>query len=463
MNVDDIFMNFESRGPLEMTAPKAKQIFYEQIVPQICAEGRSPKHPTFIMVAGQPGSGKSTAIRQAELGLWGATQIVIGDDFDAFVPNYHALASKMPMDAAGYARSAGSGYFGQATIARAERKRQNLVIEHAVAEGSVLSAERYRWFGYRTELHIVATPHYQSWTGVLDRAEKALSKGHIGTNVLVARDAYDDCYAGWARAVFDAEQQKQYDRVVITRRDGTVMYDNQLVRQRDGTVNWAMQPKGLEVLLLERHRPVTKIDAHQANQTWDRIVKSPHMHACLGRPLLKSYADEITGFVNSQASRVDLNAKGPARFGEEALKEWSKNVSADLYLTVSSRDQFGPSPEFDNCAKKYYDKLSAAASQYHGDSLAIERAKNAARTRPLDAAGKTGVSLPGAKYSLNHVNTASANTSAVETSQKRPPRLTRLQDVVRSGRLQEIVKRTFRSGASYDERQGDRESSGRGS
>ncbi|RWI46364.1 MAG: hypothetical protein EOR16_35685 [Mesorhizobium sp.] len=383
VNVDSIFENFKSRGPLTMTERDARDIFYSKIVPQICAKERGPDHPTLIMVAGQPGSGKTTAIQRAELGLpEKQTQKVNGDNFDAFVPGYYERALEEPMHAATYAEDAGSGYFIRATTTRAELMRQNLVIERAAADGSEHTAYRFRRRGYRTELHIVATPHYQSWTGVLDRAERALrTQGHIGTNALIPRDAHDECYAGWARAVFNAEQQKQYDRVVIKRRGGEVMYDNQLVRKRNGTTDWKYRPQGLEVLLRERHRPVSKTDAHQANETWDRIVESPHMHACLGSETLQSYANEIKGFVDSQASRVDLNAKGPDRFGVDTLARWSAKVSADLCLAKSTRNQFGPSPEFDNCIQKYYDKLSAAASQYNRDTLAIEGDKIAARSR----------------------------------------------------------------------------------
>ncbi|RWI46365.1 MAG: hypothetical protein EOR16_35690 [Mesorhizobium sp.] len=421
VNVDDIFNDIGSNG--QMDPATARQIFNDKIVPLICAKEWGPTHPTFIMVAGQQGSGKSTTIRQAKLGLREEqTQIVISDDCDTFVPGYYDRALEEPMDAARYAGSAGSDYFVQATIARAKRMGQNLVIEQALAVGSAFSAHRYKDLGYRTELHIVATPHYQSWTGVFDRAERALrTQGHIGTNVLVPRDAHDECYAGWARAVFDAEQQKQYDRVVIARRDGTIMYDNQLVRQGNGTIDWHYPPKGLEVLLLERHRPVTETDASEAYKTWKRIVESPHMNACLGREHLKSYASEITGFVNSQASRVDLNAKGPVRFGANELTRWSMNIVKDLDLAVSSRNQFGVSLEFERRTHQYSKTLHAVANEYHWDSLAME------------------------------------------TSQKRRRRLTRLQDFVRSSRLQDFVKDTFRSGANYDKRQVGREASGRGS
>ncbi len=371
------FENLKSSGPLQMTAAQAKDIFEKRIVPSIGAKGPRPQRPTFIMVAGQPGSGKSTAIRQAEMGLPGATQKIIGDDFDAFVPGHHDMARIRPADAVGYAREAGSGSFIQETVRRAERMRANLILECAVPAGSAQHAARYRQMGYRSELHIVATPHYQSWTGVLDRAEKALSNGHIGTNVLCPRDAHDETYAGWARAVFDAEQQMQYDRVVITRRDGNVMYDNHLVRQRDGTVRWAKPAQGLESLLVERHRAVSGVDASRAKEAWDRIVNSPHMKSdpYLNSLPLRNYQSEIVNFVESEASRVILPSGDTGKFSTEALKQWHQHITADLSFARSSRHQFGHSEEFDRRTHQYGTEKTGVAEQYYR-SKPITRPEN---------------------------------------------------------------------------------------
>ena len=67
------------------------------------------------MVAGQPGSGKNTAIRQAEMGLAGAIQKIIGDDFDAWVPGYYDLAKERPREDVRCARTAGSKYLNGGT------------------------------------------------------------------------------------------------------------------------------------------------------------------------------------------------------------------------------------------------------------------------------------------------------------------------------------------------------------
>ncbi|SDO05811.1 zeta toxin family protein [Ensifer sp. YR511] len=361
------FENFTSKGPLKMTLAQARDIFEKRIIPAIGAKGQAPDHPTLVVVAGQPGSGKSTAIRQAELGLSGATQKIIGDDFDAWVPGYYELAKTNPSDAVNDARQAGSGYFIRETASRAERMRANIVLEVAVPTNSAQQAGWYRNSGYRTELHIVATPHHLSWTGVLDRAERALRNGHIGTNVLCPWNAYKEAYVGWPRAVFDAEQGKQYDRIHIKRRDGTIIYDNHLIRQPDGTKNWAQPAQGLEALLRERHRAVSDADASRVENAWDRIVKSEHMQSdgYLRSLPLRGYQKEIVNYAKSEGSRFDVTVREPGKFGPATLTQWHKTIVADLSSTRSSRRQFGHSEAFDNRTNAYGAALEAFASEYH--------------------------------------------------------------------------------------------------
>lgn len=61
--------DWKSEGPMAITRAKAEDILNRRIIPDIGAKGPPPAVPSFIMVAGQPGSGKSTTIRQAEMAL----------------------------------------------------------------------------------------------------------------------------------------------------------------------------------------------------------------------------------------------------------------------------------------------------------------------------------------------------------------------------------------------------------
>jgi len=355
------FENFQSSGPLEMTREQAREIFEKSIVPAIGAKGPPPKSPTLIVVAGQPGSGKSTTIRQAEMGLLGATQKIISDDFVAWVPGYLGFAKSNPVAATHWARKAGSNYFAQEMATRAGNKRANIIMEFPVPTSFAQHADWYKKLNYRTELHVVATPHFQSWTGVLDRAEKPLQAGHIGTNVLCPRDAHDQTYAGWARVVFDAERYKQVDRIVITRRDGIIMYDNNLVQQSGGTKSWNKKPQGLECLFLERHGAVSEDDANTVNEAWKRIVESKYMkkYPYLATIPLKAYQEEISGFLDSNGSRVNIFTKDLSHFDRNAIEQCRKRIISDISITQDSRKQFGRSVEFDRRVDFYAQAITS--------------------------------------------------------------------------------------------------------
>ena len=372
------FENFKSEGPLKMTVETARKIFYKKMERFGVIGHPRPDQPTVITVAGAPGSGKSTAIRQAEMGLEGATRRIISDDFDAWVPGHYDAVKRDPLFGHKQARDAGSGYFIVETIRRAKEMGANLVIERADPANSAKAAAQLRALGYRNELHIMGTARDQSWTGVFDRAERALREGHIGTNVICHPDDHDKCYAGWARAVFDAEQEKQYDRIVIARRDGVVVYDNHLVEQRDGTTKWAIPAHGLESLLRERHRAISDADARRTEDTWDRIVQSPHMRADsnLRRLPLASSRTEIVNFVSGEGSRFDPIGQPPGKFTPEAAIQWHKNLLADLSLTRSSRNQFGPSTEFDERTHRYGAAITANANDYRRSSGMIAQPKS---------------------------------------------------------------------------------------
>ncbi|MDQ0318005.1 hypothetical protein QO002_000143 [Pararhizobium capsulatum DSM 1112] len=303
-------MNFDhvqSTGPLRMSPGEMKNVFEKRVVRDFDATGPPNRDPTFVMVGGAQGSGKSTTIWQAETELSGTTQKIIPDNGAAWVRGYDKLARVMPADAFKYAREAGAGSFGAALASRARKMKAHIILERAppldVAEDSAF----YRRQGYRTELHVIATPRSQSLTGVFGRVEKALrDDGHIGTNVVVSRSTHDEAYAGWARVVFDTEQQKQFDRIVIKQRDGTVLHDNELIRRRDGRIAWKNAPVALEALLSSRHRAIGGSEAAEMNKTWKRIVKSRHMKSdpYLRSLPLKDYRDEMRYAVERPGSRV---------------------------------------------------------------------------------------------------------------------------------------------------------------
>ena len=137
-----------------MERQEAEAIFNNRIVPERGAKGDRADIRTFYQVGGPPGSGKSTAIRQAELHSQGATQKIIPDDLAIYVPGYDDLASKQPQSASAYADEAGVGFFSAALMEYAAKVGANVILERAVPAGSDRNAKFFKGQGCRSELHV---------------------------------------------------------------------------------------------------------------------------------------------------------------------------------------------------------------------------------------------------------------------------------------------------------------------
>ncbi len=208
-------------------------------------------------------------------------------------------------------------------------------------------------WGYETGLYLIAEPRAISWTAVVDRTDKALNSGHIGTSAMVSDRGHTQRYAAWPRAIFDAEQDVSFDHITIARRDGTVMYHNHR-EQRGGTKRWVREPQGLEVLLLERHRGLSFDQVQWLEKTWSRLANSSQLkndRFMRGIPLDRHKVD-ILNQAHSAGNRFDPFAHKATSDAQGAF-EWRDNLIKDLKLIKTSRNNLGPSAQFDNHLDRY--------------------------------------------------------------------------------------------------------------
>lgn len=208
-------------------------------------------------------------------------------------------------------------------------------------------------WGYETGLYVIAEPREISWTAVIDRTDKALKSGHIGTNAIVSDSGHAQRYAAWPRAVFDAESGAKFDHIIIARRNGTVMYHHRR-EERAGVLQWVNQPQGLEVLLLERHRGLGRAEVDWLGESWERLAASPQLRAdTFMRSIpLHQHKAEILKRANGSGNRFDPFTHRAAQACLGAT-EWRPHLLADLELIKSSRNNLGPSPQFDQHCDRY--------------------------------------------------------------------------------------------------------------
>jgi predicted ABC-type ATPase len=308
----------------------AQEIYETEIIPSVGVQGPPVANPSFVIVGGQPGSGKSTAIRHAvsKLGIQ-STQKIIPDDMMCFVPNYHAASIRNARQAQS---SVNPEFLGWATKLeeRAFDRQANILQECARPSNCISYAKYARSRGYRTELHVIATQKQQSFAGILDRFDRAVANGSVGGAAILKQDEHDDAYVKWPSGVYRAEKSKSFDRIVILRRDGDILYENELVGPRRSR-RWKDPPRAMEALLAERHRSLTAKEAEAGRETWNRIANSPRLAAdpfTSTLPLREHRNRAISG-IEDPGQRFDPAQVKPGS-SPEAARAWYIRIAADL-------------------------------------------------------------------------------------------------------------------------------------
>lgn len=249
-----------SSGPspadYDLSAEQARLIFDEQIKPQL--QGVAREQPAVVFIAGQPGSGKTSA-QSAFLAQLGQDDVVAldGDDLMTYHPEHHALAvadDLTPQKLLG----ADMDRWWYMAVDYIRANRFDVVISAPLA-GADWAGERMREFraaGYRVEVAFVAVHEARSLLGIVDRYQS--QRDNHGTGRWVSPEAHDRAYAGTLVTAQLVEAQALADAVYVLARGGQVLYRNQLV---DG--QWQQPARIREAIEDERARPWTPAEQDQ--------------------------------------------------------------------------------------------------------------------------------------------------------------------------------------------------------
>jgi predicted ABC-type ATPase len=216
----------ESEDRLVMSDELASYIYEHRVAPERLVKTAVQGRPQLWVVAGENGVGKTNGMARMAAQLHGPMQKINQDDLAEYVEGYHDLAAKDPALAQEEAADYTSEWCDR-LMASAGDIGSHIVIETSSPANLANEVEFAEGRGYETGLYLIAEPKEISWTAAVDRTDKALKSGHIGTNAIVSDRGHGQRYAAWPRAVFDAERSMQFDHIMIARRDGTVMYRNQ--------------------------------------------------------------------------------------------------------------------------------------------------------------------------------------------------------------------------------------------
>ncbi|MBT2469363.1 zeta toxin family protein [Streptomyces sp. ISL-66] len=204
--------------------------------------------PVVVVVAGPPGSGKSTTaeVIHAVLNRRGGAVRIGSDLYKRAHRDYEEL---LQTDV----RTAGAGVRTdvrqwQAEVeAYARSARLDVVLELALADPAEARATSalYRLAGYRLELVVLAVAEALTQLSVLDRFFDEEGGGRY-----VSWENQDGCTAGLPGTLAVVEAERLFDRVAVARRGLEPLYDNELVDD-----HWMRRPAADAAFRKEQLRP----------------------------------------------------------------------------------------------------------------------------------------------------------------------------------------------------------------
>ncbi|MFJ6772104.1 zeta toxin family protein [Kitasatospora sp. NPDC091257] len=220
------------------------------IVPAGISGAVPQEHPVVLLVAGPPGSGKSTLgdLLLPVLGLRGGAVRVGADLYKATHRDYERLLAQ-DVRTAGAGVRADTRRWQAAVEERVREGRFDALVETALADADEVRAQAvaYRAAGYRVEVVALACAEAWSQLGVLARyTEQALA---TGAGRYVSWETHDACAAALVTTLRVVEEEMLADRVTVVRRDLVPLYGNELV---DGA--WARTPGAARAVEAERAR-----------------------------------------------------------------------------------------------------------------------------------------------------------------------------------------------------------------
>ncbi|MFC9498407.1 zeta toxin family protein [Streptomyces sp. NPDC056982] len=245
--------------PVVLPERQHEEILTSRILPAWTKHAVPQEQPVVVLVAGPPGSGKSTLcdLLTKTLDRRGGAVLIGRDLYKAAHPEYEVL---MQCDD----RVAGVKVRPDVLRWQAEveeyvrRKRFDAVVETPRADPDEVrvTAQAYRMAGYRVEVVALATAQAVTQLSVLDRYLAQVSENGAGR--YVSWENHDQCVRNLTPFLEVIEAEQLVERVTVVRRDLQVLYHNELTE--DGS--WRSSPAAPQALIAERDRPWT------APETW---------------------------------------------------------------------------------------------------------------------------------------------------------------------------------------------------
>lgn len=183
------------------------------------------EHPLAVLLAGQPGAGKTELSTMLLSGMRGDAAVINGDDYRRYHPNYRKLYAAYGSDSVAMT-SAFSSAVTEGLVARLSDAGRNLVIEGTgrTVEVPRTTAELLTGKGYRVEIAVIAARPEVSLASTLLRFYQMNEGGTIPRST--ALEAHDSIVCVLPENLDVLRTLSCISRVRIWDRELTLLYDS---------------------------------------------------------------------------------------------------------------------------------------------------------------------------------------------------------------------------------------------
>jgi hypothetical protein len=210
-------------SPVGLDQAQRDEILRRDILPLYFPDEVASDWPTFVLVAGQPGAGRSraaTALATGELNV----AVLRGEDLRAFHPVFlDPTATTDPGALSELGQSVAGWVSGCIRYARENHRSLALEGTFGNVTAAAGTAQRFAAEGFRTRVVVVGSRRAESLLSVTSGYLRGVQAGHRSTPT--SRASHDEGFAATRSLVASVEESGWADRLTVVGRDGSVVFD----------------------------------------------------------------------------------------------------------------------------------------------------------------------------------------------------------------------------------------------